>query len=69
MFNLPASIFSGCSRIDITMGYCITIMLYCSFQLMDIYMAMQCAGTVWFARPDALKVSSLPLSYFVSEVF
>ena len=41
-------------------------MLYCSFQLMDIYMAMQCAGTVWFARPDALKVSSLPLS---SETF
>ncbi|XP_028411292.1 long-chain-fatty-acid--CoA ligase ACSBG2-like [Dendronephthya gigantea] len=26
-------------------------------QLMDIYMAQHCAGTLWFAKPDALKGS------------
>ena len=28
-------------------------------QLMDIYTVMACAGTCWFAQPDALKGSLL----------
>ena len=30
-------------------------------QLVDIYVPLATAGTVWFAQPDAMKVSMHPL--------
>ena len=29
-------------------------------QLIDIYVPLSSAGTVWFAQPDAMKVNRLP---------
>ena len=37
---------------------CFTIIFF-SFQLLDIYMPVQNAGTLWFAKPDALKVIAI----------